>query len=162
MLFVAVLFVYELFDLWALPRATAWLVLGYFGGALVIDVAFAGASFCKYVCPVGQFNFIASTLSPLEIRVRRPGTCQSCQTVDCIKGRRAPEAPLRVVRRGCELSLFLPAKVGNLDCTLCFDCVQACPHDNIGLVTRTPGRSSPTRGAARASAAWPSAGTWWR
>ena len=138
-LFVAVLFVYELFDLWALPRATAWLVLGYFGAALVIDVAFAGASFCKYVCPVGQFNFIASTLSPLEMRVRRPDTCQACQTVDCIKGRRAPEAPLRVMRRGCELNLFLPAKVGNLDCTLCFDCVQACPHDNIGLVTRTPG-----------------------
>ena len=138
-LFVAVLFAYELFDLWALPRATAWLVLGYFAAALAIDGGFAGASFCKYVCPVGQFNFIASTLSPLEIRVRRPGTCQSCQTVDCIKGRRAPEAPLRVVRRGCELNLFLPAKVGNLDCTLCFDCVQACPHDNIGLVTRTPG-----------------------
>ena len=43
-----------------------------------------------------------------------------------------------MIRRGCELSLFLPAKVGNLDCTLCLDCVQACPHDNIGLVTRTP------------------------
>ena len=137
-LFVAVLFVYELFDLWALPRATAWLVLGYFGAALAIDVAFTGASFCKYVCPIGQFNFMASTLSPLEVRVRRPETCQACRTVDCIKGRRLPEAPLRVIRRGCELSLFLPAKVGNLDCTLCFDCVQACPHDNIGLVTRTP------------------------
>ena len=137
-LFVAVLFVYELFDLWALPRATAWLVLGYFGAALAIDVAFTGASFCKYVCPIGQFNFMASTLSPLEVRVRRPETCQACRTVDCIKGRRLPEAPLRVIRRGCELRLFLPAKVGNLDCTLCFDCVQACPHDNIGLVTRTP------------------------
>jgi ferredoxin len=138
-LFVAVLFVYELFDLWALPRATAWLVLGYFGAALVVDLTFAGGSFCKYVCPIGQFNFVTSMLSPLEVRVRDTGTCRSCQTVDCIKGRRAPEAPLRVVRRGCELGLFLPAKVGNLDCTLCFDCVQACPHDNIGLTTRTPG-----------------------
>jgi ferredoxin len=148
-LFVGVLFVYELFDLWSLPAATAWLVLGYFAAALALDVVFAGASFCKYVCPIGQFNFITSTLSPLEVRVRDHGTCRSCQTVDCIKGRRATDfveaglearpAPLRVVRRGCELGLFLPAKVGNLDCTLCFDCVQACPHDNIGLVTRTPG-----------------------
>ena len=138
-LFVAVLFVYELFDLWALPRATAWLVLGYFAAALTIDVAFTGASFCKYVCPIGQFNFLTSMLSPLEVRVRRPATCQACATADCIKGRRAPEAPLQVLRRGCELNLFLPAKVGNLDCTFCFDCVQACPHDNIGLVTRTPG-----------------------
>ena len=138
-LFVAVLFVYELFDLWSLPRATAWLVLGYFGAALAIDVVFAGGSFCKYVCPIGQFNFVASTLSPLELRAREPATCAACRTVDCIKGRRAPEAPLRVVRRGCELGLFLPAKVGNLDCTLCLDCVQACPHDNIALATRVPG-----------------------
>ena len=138
-LFVAILFAYELFDLWALPRATAWLVLGYFGAALAIDTVFAGASFCKYVCPIGQFNFLTSTLSPLELRAREPATCAACRTVDCIKGRRAPEAPLQVVRRGCELALFMPAKVGNLDCTLCLDCVQACPHDNIALVTRVPG-----------------------
>ena len=139
LLFVAVLFVYELFDLWSLPRATAWLVLGYFGAALTVDLVFSGASFCKYVCPIGQFNFVVSTLSPLELRVREPATCRACRTADCIKGRRAPEAPLRVVRRGCELGLFLPAKVGNLDCTLCLDCVHACPHDNIALATRVPG-----------------------
>ena len=138
-LFVAVLFVYELFDLWSLPRATAWLVLAYFGAALAVDLVFSGASFCKYICPIGQFNFLVSTLSPLELRVREPATCGTCRTADCIKGRRAPEAPLRVVRRGCELGLFLPAKVGNLDCTLCLDCVQACPHDNIALTTRVPG-----------------------
>ena len=48
-LFATVLFVYELFDLWALPRATAWLVLGYFAAALAIDLVFTGASFCKYL-----------------------------------------------------------------------------------------------------------------
>jgi len=138
-LFIGVLFAYELFDLWALPRATAWLVLGYFLSALAIDLVFTGASFCKYVCPIGQFNFVASTMSPLEVRVRQPETCRSCRTADCIKGRRAPDAPAVVVRRGCELGLFLPAKVGNLDCTFCLDCVQACPHDNIALATRLPG-----------------------
>ena len=138
-LFVAVLFVYELFDLWSLPRATAWLVLGYFGAALTIDLLFAGGSFCKYVCPIGQFNFVASTLSPLDLRVREASTCAACRTADCIKGRRVPEAPLQVVQRGCELGLFLPAKVGNLDCTLCLDCVHACPHDNIALAARVPG-----------------------
>src|SRR5687768_14991863 len=51
-LFVAVLFTYELFDLWSLPRATAWLVIGYFGSALLVDLVFTGASFCKYVCPI--------------------------------------------------------------------------------------------------------------
>jgi ferredoxin len=138
-LFVGVLFTYELFDLWALPRATAWLVLGYFGAALAIDLLFTGATFCKYLCPIGQFSFVASTMSPLELQVREPDTCRTCRTVDCIKGRRDDAVPARVVRRGCELALFLPAKVGNLDCTFCMDCVQACPHDNIALAPRVPG-----------------------
>ena len=37
-------------------------------------------------------------------------------------------------------------KVGNLDCTLCLDCVHACPHDNIALATRTPGAELLERG----------------
>jgi hypothetical protein len=138
-LFAGVLFTYELFDLWALPRATAWLVLAYFAAALVIDLVFTGASFCKHLCPIGQFNFAASTLSPLELRVREPAVCGTCRTVDCIRGQRAPGAPTLVVQRGCELGLFLPAKVGNLDCTFCLDCVQACPHDNVAIATRVPG-----------------------
>jgi polyferredoxin len=136
-LFVAVLFCYELFDLWSLPRATAYLVLAYFASALVVDLTFKGASFCKYFCPIGQFNFVASTMSPFEIQVRDMDTCRTCTTVDCIKGHaghgdRAPQ-------RGCELRLFLPAKVGNMDCTMCLDCVHACPRDNIALAARVPG-----------------------
>jgi len=138
-LLVAVLFVYELYDLWALPRATAWLVVAYFAVALIIDLLFTGASFCKYVCPIGQFSFVASTMSPLEVQVKQPDTCRTCRTVDCIKGRRDRALPARVVRRGCELALFLPAKTGNLDCTFCLDCVHACPHDNVAIATRVPG-----------------------
>lgn len=137
-LFVAVLFVYELFDLWELPLVTTWVVLGYFGLAIIVDLTFKGASFCKYVCPIGQFNFVASTMSPAQLQVRDLSVCGGCRTSDCIKGRRAEE-PLRIVRRGCELGLFMPTKVGNLDCTLCLDCVRACPHDNIALATRVPG-----------------------
>src|SRR5205814_1416531 len=43
------------------------------------------------------------------------------------------------VVRGCELALFQPMKVGNMDCTFCLDCVHACPHDNVGLIARVPG-----------------------
>jgi polyferredoxin len=131
LLLVAVLFSYELFDLWQLPRATAWLIIGYFAGALVVDVLFSGAAFCKYLCPVGQFNFVASVMSPTELQARDLHVCAGCKTVDCIKG--------NDIRRGCELALFMPSKVGNLDCTMCGDCVRACPHDNIALVTRLPG-----------------------
>jgi polyferredoxin len=138
-LFVGVLFAYELFDLWALPAATAWLVIAYFATALVVDLTFAGGAFCKYVCPVGQFSFLVSTLSPLELKIRDAGTCASCTTADCVRGRRDPVVSARVIQRGCELDLFLPSKVGNLDCTFCLDCVQACPHDNVAIGARVPG-----------------------
>lgn len=137
-LFVTMLFVYEWFDLWASPWWTAWLIIAYFAGALVIDSVFKHATFCKFVCPVGQFNFIASTASPLEVAVRDHDVCTRCATKDCIRGVREPAAPLVVIQRGCELALFQPRKVGNIDCTFCLDCVQACPYDNVGILGRLP------------------------
>jgi len=130
-------YLYELLDLWASPRGTAALVLAYFLAALAIDLVFTGASFCKYVCPIGQYNFVASTLSPLDLQVKEADTCRSCRTHDCIRGT-TPHSPGPVTQRGCELGLFLPTKVGSLDCTLCLDCVHACPHDNIALRPRLP------------------------
>ena len=137
-LFVLILFTYELFDLWSSPWWTAWLIIAYFLTVLVVDGFFKHASFCKFVCPIGQFNFVASTLSPFEVKVREPEVCVTCHTKDCIRGRREPVSDL-VTIRGCELALFQPRKVGNMDCTFCLDCVHACPHDNIGILSRMPG-----------------------
>ncbi len=145
-LLVAMLFVYEWWDLWASPWWTAWLIISYFAAALVIDATFKHAPFCKFVCPIGQFNFLASTVSPLEVKVRDHDICTRCKTKDCIRGTREPAAPLVVIQRGCELALFQPRKVGNMDCTFCLDCVQACPHDNVGIISRLPATELMTDG----------------
>src|SRR5207248_2938529 len=129
-LLVLFLWAYEAFSLWDRPWWTAWLALAYFLAALVIDGFFRGASFCKYVCPIGQFNFVQSLVSPLEIKVRDPSACTACHSKDCIRGRDGIP--------GCELHLFQPRKASNMDCTFCLDCVHACPHDNVGLVPVTP------------------------
>jgi cytochrome c oxidase assembly factor CtaG len=131
LLLVAFLWAYEALALWDRPAWTACLALGYFIAALVIDGLFRGASFCKYLCPIGQFNFVNSLASPLEVKVRDPAVCASCHTKDCIRGRDGIP--------GCELHLFLPRKAGNMDCTTCLDCVHACPHDNVGLIAGPPG-----------------------
>ena len=137
-LLVAMLFIYEWLDLWASPWLTAWLIIAYFATALLVDAFFKHAPFCKFVCPIGQFNFVASTVSPLEVSVRDSDVCTRCATKDCIRGVREPAAPLVTIQRGCELALFQPRKTGNLDCTFCLDCVQACPHDNVGIISRLP------------------------
>jgi cytochrome c oxidase assembly factor CtaG/polyferredoxin len=125
------LWAYEAFSLWDSPWWTAWLAVTYFALAFVIDGYFRGAAFCKYLCPIGQFNFVQSLISPLEISVRDPQICAACRTKDCIRGRAGIP--------GCELHLFQPHKAGNMDCTFCLDCVHACPHDNIGMPARPPG-----------------------
>ncbi len=158
-------YAYEAFSLWASPLLTAWVALAYFVAAFVIDGFFQGAAFCKYVCPIGQFNFVNSLASPFEIKVRQPDVCARCTTKDCIHGRYAEAAPIRrpspidlqtrtqvpdgksqrdpgtgrrLIQNGCELGLFQERKVGNLDCTFCLDCIHACPHDNVGILARVP------------------------
>lgn len=135
-LFVLILFAYELFDLWGSPWWTAWLIVAYFLGALLVDGVFRHASFCKFVCPIGQFNFMASTISPLEVKVRDRRICADCRTKDCIRGRRDETDAPKVIQRGCEMALFQPLKTGNMDCTFCLDCVHACPRDNVGVLNR--------------------------
>ena len=124
------LWAYEAFGIWNSPWITAWIIAGYFLAALLIDGLFRGASFCKYVCPIGQFHFVSSLLSPREVRVRSSEVCKSCRTHDCIRGNEHA--------RGCELYLFQPKKAGNLDCTFCMDCVKACPHDNVSVLPVAP------------------------
>ena len=122
---------YEAFSLWDSSRATAMLVIGYFAAAIVVDGLFTGASFCKYVCPIGQYQFIQSLVSPVEVGVRNLAVCATCQTHDCLRGNEE--------QRGCELQLFQPRKTSNMDCTLCLDCVHACPHENVSLLASLPG-----------------------
>lgn len=129
-LLVLFFWAYEAFALWASPWWTAWIAIGYFLAAFAIDGWFRGAAFCKYVCPIGQFNFVQSLVSPLEVRVRDTSLCATCTTKECIRG--GAGIP------GCELHLFQPRKAGNLDCTFCLDCIQACPHDNVGILATAP------------------------
>jgi cytochrome c oxidase assembly factor CtaG len=130
-LLVLFFWAYEAFKLWDRPIWTAWLILNYFLVAFAIDALFSKASFCKYVCPIGQFQFVTSLVSPLEVKVREPGVCASCKTHDCLRG--------NARHRGCEMDLYLPRKSGNFDCTFCLDCVRACTHDNVGVMASAPG-----------------------
>ena len=147
---------YEWLDLWASPWLTAWLILAYFLASFLLEVAFRESAFCKYICPLGSFNFVHATAAPTQIAVKDAETCRHCVGHECVNGSYADAPLLRIddipgggqveVRHGpqgtpgCGTSLFAPQIRSNLDCTLCLDCVRACPHDNIGLMTRVPGR----------------------
>ncbi len=125
-----IFFLYEWLDLWASPWLTAWIALAYFAAAFALEAFFAESPFCKYLCPLGSFNFVASTISPFQITVRSRDVCRTCVSKDCIRG---GEHAL-----GCGLELYAPQVQSNLDCTFCLDCARACPHDNVALAARPP------------------------
>ena len=143
---IAILWVYEVWDLWASPWLTAWVAIAYFAAAFVIEAIFTRDSFCMYVCPLGTFNFLYSTASPLQITNHSLDVCRSCVGKDCINGHYAPisgpNGPNEneiLLQQGCQLELFVPTIQSNMDCTLCLDCAKACPHDNVALIPRRPG-----------------------
>ena len=152
----ALFFVYEWLDLWASPLLTAWVIVGYFVASFVLEAVFTESAFCKYVCPLGTFNFVYSTVAPTQIAVKDHAICAACVGKECVNGSYSPTPVIRVdeiaggglkeVRHGpegtlgCGTLLFPPQLKSNMDCVYCLDCVRACPHDNIGLMARAPGR----------------------
>ena len=166
------LFSYEYFDLWASPWLTAWLAVGYFGAALAVDTLFKAGTFCRYVCPLGNFNFVFSSASPTQITAVDHDVCRSCEHKPCLQGRYTGEKrekrkekssspyplqtngnkpaafiPVSEITNangtgffpGCETELFVPTMQSNMDCTNCFNCVRACPYDNVAFTYRAPG-----------------------
>lgn len=150
----ALFFCYEWLDLWASPALTAWVIIGYFVASFVLEAVFTESAFCKYVCPLGSFNFTYSTVSPLQIQVKNSAVCASCVGKECVNGSYSPQPVILVDEigingqpakthehnpqgtPGCGTLLFAPQIQSNMDCTLCLDCARACPHDNIGLFGR--------------------------
>jgi polyferredoxin len=148
-------FAYEWLDLWASPALTAWLIVAYFVASFVVEALFSESAFCKYICPLGTFNFVYSTASPTQIAARDTDICARCVGKECVNGSYSLTPVIRLDEikggdaqivhdrsgtPGCGLELFVPQIKTNLDCTMCLDCARACPHDNVALVTRAPGR----------------------
>lgn len=125
--FAAYLWCYEMFALWDSPAWTAWVVVGYFGVAFVVEGVFSRGTFCRHVCPIGQFQFVGSLVSPRNIEAVDGSVCARCSTRDCVRG--------NDVQPGCPTGLAIPTKASGLDCTLCLDCARACPHDNVGWLS---------------------------
>jgi polyferredoxin len=137
---LAFFWMYEWLDLWASPWLTAWLVVAYFVAAFALEAMFAESPFCKYMCPLGTFNFVNASVSPTQVTAREPEVCLTCQGKECVNGDRRT--------LGCGTELFVPQVKSNMDCVLCLDCARACPHDNVALAFRHPAQEL-------ARGAWP-------
>ena len=147
------LWLYEWLDLWSSPLFTVWLIVGYFTISFLLEAFFKESPFCKYICPLGTFNYTSASISPLQIQVNNGDVCRTCVGKECVNGTEIGRIdtktdqirvnsrhslPIKYPISGCGTELFAPQIKSNMDCTFCLDCARACPHDNIALATRSP------------------------
>ncbi len=112
--------------------ATALLGLLMLSLAVISAMLFERRSFCRYACLVGRISGLYAMFSPIELRPRKTDTCRACKTVDCYRGNDNA--------MGCPTFEF-PGKIERATyCTLCTECVRACPSNNIGIFARRFGK----------------------
>jgi polyferredoxin len=132
------------------PRMTAGLIVVLALGAAWVNVFFERRAFCRFVCPLTAFIGLCSLFSMFELRSRDGSLCRSaCATKDCFRG--------NTRQYGCPMGEFPAVMDTNLYCILCTECIKGCPHDNLAMRFRSPGRDlwamrRPERGGALAAA----------
>ncbi|UCG39526.1 MAG: 4Fe-4S binding protein [bacterium] len=128
------------------PSATAWYLAAWVAGAVALGAVFAGRSLCAYVCPVGGMLGLYGRTAPFRFGVREDEVCRRCEGKECVRGashwlRLAAgrlRATLRLRRHPCPVSLKVWDMGGSDRCLTCFNCLRACPLDNVAVLARRP------------------------
>ncbi len=128
------------------PEATALILLALILAATVVAVVYSKRAFCRYLCPVGGFLGLFSMFSSLELRAKDKELCKRHMSKDCVKG--------CDVSFGCPWFEYPGTMERNNFCGLCFECVKACPFDNIALRTRGFGKDLLVKGRHGLDEAW--------
>lgn len=95
-------------------------------------------AFCRYLCFLGGLCTNYGRAGMLELRAD-PGVCARCTArAACYNGTAPdPAGPGRAVA-GCPLFAFPRTLDTAGDCSLCANCIKACPNDAIAVRVRPP------------------------
>ncbi len=103
-------------------RVTAWVLLGLFGLAIILSLAFERRTFCRYICPIGGFTGIYAKTAPIEVRVIDTAICAEHSEKTCYQD--------------CPWGLYPVALRDSSQCGLCMECLRSCPSGNIAINLR--------------------------
>ncbi|MCB1057257.1 MAG: 4Fe-4S binding protein [Acidobacteria bacterium] len=98
--------------------------------ATAVALVFRQRTFCRYLCPVGGFLGLYAMGSTLAVRSRNASVCADCREKSCLAGSERAW--------GCPWLEYPSRLERNNACGLCFECVSACPHENMSLFLRAP------------------------
>ncbi len=107
------------------PSITGWVLLGIIFLAIGMSLFFEHRAFCSYICPIGGFSALYAKAAPVELRVLKKEVCASHADKLCFQA--------------CPWGIYPLALKDSSSCGLCFECLRACPKDNLALNLRPYG-----------------------
>lgn len=128
------------------PFASALVLTAFVAIAIGTSLLFERRVFCRYLCPVGGFIGLYSQVAPVEVRVKDFSICATHTEKTCYRGNDEGY--------GCPWMVFPAALQKNTYCGMCTECLKTCPHDNMGLFVRAPGKDLETTQGRRLDEAY--------
>jgi transcriptional regulator of aromatic amino acid metabolism/polyferredoxin len=112
------------------PRATSFLLIALVSWAIFFALFFERETWCRYLCPLGNFAGLFSLSAILFVRSNSNVCSTKCTTHNCIKGSEKVA--------GCPV-FHHPLYARNAHiCKLCFNCLKSCPNGSARLYLRPP------------------------
>jgi len=112
------------------PRATSFLLIALISLAILVALFFERETWCRYLCPLGNFAGLFSLSSILVVHSNANVCSTKCTTHNCNKG--SDEYA------GCPV-FHHPLFARNAHiCKLCFNCLKSCPNGSARLYLRPP------------------------
>ncbi len=112
------------------PWGSGVLLLLLTTGVIISGAFFQRRTFCRYLCFLGGLCSNYSRSSVVELRADTT-ICSTCKAkAACYNG--------TATQAGCPLFNFPRTMDSSANCTLCANCIKACPNDAIQIRTRKP------------------------
>ena len=124
-IFIAITLFDRLYGMVETPWLSGIVFLLLILGAISLSVRYERRTFCKHFCFLGGVSGNYSMLSGFSIESKDKVICATCPIKACYFGSGKVE--------GCPYANIMPAKQGMRNCTLCANCIKACPKNNIAL-----------------------------
>ncbi len=128
--FVGIIWCEQIFHMTINPKPTGFLLVALIFLAVFFALLFKRETWCRYLCPLGNFGSIFALSATLFVR-SNPNVCSAkCTTHNCNKGSEE--------YAGCPV-FHHPMFARNARiCKLCFNCLKSCPHGSARLYLRPP------------------------
>jgi PAS domain S-box-containing protein len=128
--FVCIIWFEQIFHMTTNPIPTGFLLISLIFLAVLFALLFKRETWCRYLCPLGNFGGIFALSATLFVRSNSNVCSAKCTTHNCNKGSEE--------YAGCPV-FHHPMFARNAHiCKLCFNCLKSCPHGSARLYLRPP------------------------